>query len=80
MNTTATRNIIAALFNDRPSADRAYQAALDRGYTHDRITTVMTEEAARNATRRARSARPRRETRPRKVQESVARSVRSPVG
>jgi hypothetical protein len=48
MATTTTRNMVAALFKDRASADKAYQAALDRGYTHDRITTVMTDEARKS--------------------------------
>jgi hypothetical protein len=48
MATTTTRNMIAALFKDRSGADKAYQAALDRGYSHDRITTVMTDEARQN--------------------------------
>jgi hypothetical protein len=42
---TTTRTMVSALFKDRASADAAYQAALDRGYTQDNITTVMTSEA-----------------------------------
>ncbi|MEW4567574.1 hypothetical protein AB1L88_06865 [Tautonia sp. JC769] len=42
---TTTRTMVSALFKDRASADRAYQSVLDRGYRHDQITTVMTDEA-----------------------------------
>lgn len=40
-----TETKITALFHDSHSADRAYQAALDRGYTRDDMTVAMTSEA-----------------------------------
>lgn len=45
MMSTTTQTMVSALFKDRASADKAYQAVLDRGYSHDRISTVMTDEA-----------------------------------
>ncbi|QDV33497.1 hypothetical protein [Tautonia plasticadhaerens] len=45
MGNTSNRTKVAALFNDRSGADTGYQAVLDRGYSHDRITTAMTDEA-----------------------------------
>ncbi|WP_169976746.1 hypothetical protein [Tautonia rosea] len=41
---TTTLIMVSGLFKDRYSADKAYQAILDRGYGHDQISTVMSEE------------------------------------
>jgi hypothetical protein len=40
-----TPNPIIGLFNDRESAERAYQELLNYGYTQDEITIVMTDES-----------------------------------
>lgn len=40
-----TETKLSALFHDSASADRAYQAAIDRGYTRDDMTVAMTSDA-----------------------------------
>jgi hypothetical protein len=40
-----TPDPIIGLFNDRESAERAYQELINYGYTQDEITVVMTDEA-----------------------------------
>src|SRR5262249_53293160 len=40
-----THEPIIGLFNSRETAERAYQALFDYGYTQDEITVVMTDEA-----------------------------------
>lgn len=42
---TTTQTMVSGLFKDRASADAAYQSTLDRGYSHDMITTIMTEDS-----------------------------------
>jgi hypothetical protein len=39
--------LVTALFKDRASADRAYQALVDLGYSKDDINLVMTDETRR---------------------------------
>ena len=39
------RPYVTGVFRDRTSAERAYQALLDRGYTRDDINIVMSDEA-----------------------------------
>jgi hypothetical protein len=39
-----TPDPIIGLFNDRESAERAYQELINNGYTQDEITVVMTDE------------------------------------
>jgi hypothetical protein len=41
------RPVLTGLFRDRDSAERAYQAALDRGYRNDDINVVMSDETRR---------------------------------
>ncbi len=38
---------VSALFHDRDSAERAYQAITERGYTRDDINVVMSDETRR---------------------------------
>jgi hypothetical protein len=47
MATTSKDNsgMLTGLFNDRDSAERAYQSLSDRGYTKDDINVVMSEDA-----------------------------------
>ncbi|CAN5751488.1 hypothetical protein BH23PLA1_BH23PLA1_05180 [soil metagenome] len=42
---TTTQTKVSALFKDQASADKAFQAALDRGYTQNDLNVAMTEEA-----------------------------------
>lgn len=42
---TSTQNKVSALFRNRESADAAYQAAMDRGYSQDDLNVAMTEDA-----------------------------------
>ena len=39
-----TPDPIIGLFNDRESAERAYQELINNGYSQDEITVVMTDE------------------------------------
>lgn len=41
---TQTTEMMTALFRTRDDAENAYQALLDRGYTRDDISVLMTEE------------------------------------
>lgn len=43
--TETTGNMMTALFRNREDADRAYQELLDRGFTSDQISVLMSEEA-----------------------------------
>ncbi len=42
---TTTQTKVSALFQDRDSADKAYQSVIDRGYSSDDLNVAMTEEA-----------------------------------
>jgi hypothetical protein len=42
--TTRSGRTVTGLFRDRESADRAYQAAIDRGYTRDDLNVAMSKE------------------------------------
>ncbi len=44
-NTTATGNMMTALFRDRDDAENAYQELLNRGYTRDDVSVLMSEES-----------------------------------
>jgi hypothetical protein len=39
-----TRSMVTGLFRDRESAERAYRAACDRGYTSDDVNLAMSDE------------------------------------
>jgi len=41
---TMTRPVLTGLFNDRDSAERAYRSISDRGYTHEDVNLVMSDE------------------------------------
>ena len=41
---TTTRPVLTGLFNDRDSAERAYRSISDRGYTHEDVNLVMSDE------------------------------------
>lgn len=45
---TQQTGMMTALFRDRDNAENAYQALLDRGYTRDDISVLMTEETRNN--------------------------------
>ena len=45
MNTTG--NMMTAIFRDRDEAEKAYQEVLDRGFTRDDISVLMSEDARR---------------------------------
>ncbi len=38
------QTMVTGLFNDRPSAERAYESVTGRGYGHDDINVVMSDE------------------------------------
>lgn len=42
---TPTTGMMTAIFRDRDDAEKAYQALLERGYTRDDISVLMTEES-----------------------------------
>lgn len=44
---TRRASMLTGMFRDRESAERAYRSLLDRGYTRDDITLLMSEEARR---------------------------------
>jgi hypothetical protein len=48
MKTTPRVTIVTGLFRDRESAERAYQAACDRGYRSDEVNVAMSEETRRS--------------------------------
>jgi hypothetical protein len=41
---TEDRNVVTGLFNDRESAESAYNSAIDRGYSKDDINLLMSDE------------------------------------
>ena len=41
---TMTKPVLTGLFRDRDSAERAYQSISDRGYTHDDVNVVMSDD------------------------------------
>ena len=41
---TTTRPVLTGLFNDRDSAERAYRSISDRGYSHEDVNLVMSDE------------------------------------
>ncbi|WP_280156250.1 hypothetical protein [Piscinibacter sp. XHJ-5] len=43
----AESTMVTGLFRDRESAERAYQAVTDRGYTRDDVNVVMSDETRR---------------------------------
>lgn len=43
-NTTANETMMTALFPDREKAENAYQELIDRGFTRDQISLVMSDE------------------------------------
>ncbi|CAN7518664.1 hypothetical protein LJR289_003563 [Pseudoduganella sp. LjRoot289] len=45
MDTQDNKRLVTGLFNDRDSAERAYQHAASRGYAKDDINLVMSDEA-----------------------------------
>jgi hypothetical protein len=47
-STAGNRSIVTALFHDRASAERAYDAAISRGYAKGEVNLVMSE-STRNA-------------------------------
>ena len=44
-NTATTGNMMTALFRNREDAENAYQELLDRGFTRDQISILMSEES-----------------------------------
>jgi len=44
MSTPANSRMVTALFNDRDSAERAYDSATSRGYDKDDVNLVMSDE------------------------------------
>lgn len=44
MMETMTRPVLTGLFSDRDSAERAFQSISDRGYTHEDVNLVMSDE------------------------------------
>ena len=45
MSNYDSSRLVTGLFNDRESAERAYQHAAARGYTKDDVNLVLSEEA-----------------------------------
>jgi hypothetical protein len=43
-STTGQSRMVTGLFNDRDSAERAYQSITGRGYTHDDTNVIMSDE------------------------------------
>lgn len=41
---TENRGVITGLFNDRESAEKAYNSAINRGYTNDDINLMMSDD------------------------------------
>lgn len=41
----ARKGVLSAIFHDADDAEKAYQAAIERGYTKDDITVLMSEQA-----------------------------------
>jgi hypothetical protein len=41
---TSSKPVLTGLFRDRDSAERAYQSIADRGYSHDDVNVVMSED------------------------------------
>ncbi len=44
-STTNEKNMMSVLFHDRGAAENAYQELLDRGFTRDQISVLMSEES-----------------------------------
>lgn len=44
-NNMNEKNMMSVLFHDRTAAENAYQELLDRGYTRDQISVLMSEES-----------------------------------
>ncbi len=44
-DTTGNENIMTVLFRDRDKAEKAFQELLDRGFTHDQISVLMSDES-----------------------------------
>lgn len=45
---TNEKNMMSVLFSDRAAAENAYQELLDRGFTRDQISVLMSEESRTN--------------------------------
>ena len=44
-NTTTNRRLLTGMFRDRDSAERAYNSLSSRGYNHDDVDVLMSDEA-----------------------------------
>jgi hypothetical protein len=41
---TGQSRMVTGLFNDRDSAERAYQSLISRGYSHEEANVIMSDE------------------------------------